>query len=250
MKRFVAAGLFYLLTLTCIGGAVAADLPQAPPPQAAAYVPPPVYNWSGPYIGLNAGYAWGSGDATLGVSGNFISNWTSSGSGSGINGAIAGGQIGFNWQVNSFVLGVEADADWSGQELNQTIICGFACAATESLKISALGTARARVGFAIDRTLLYATGGGAWASMQFNGVSPVAIVNLSDDRFGWTVGGGVEYGVTDWLSLRAEYLFVEVNGFSASAAIPAGLGGGTLTGTLNLRDSIARAGIDFRFPIH
>lgn len=246
--KFIA-GLF--CALACSSAAVAADLPQAaPPPQTPVVVPLQAYNWSGPYIGLNAGYGWGSGDGTLGVSSNFISNWLSTGSGSGINGGLGGGQIGFNWQQQSVVLGVEVDGDWSGQQLDQTIICGFGCVASETLKVQAIGTARARVGVAFDRVLLYATGGGAWANIQFNGTSPVATVNLSDNRFGWVAGGGIEYGVTDWVSLRAEYLFTEINGFTASAAIPAGLGGGTLTGTANLRDSIVRAGIDFRLPIH
>ena len=108
MKRFMIAGLLPLLFL---GSASAADLPQAPPPQApAAYIPivAPVYNWAGFYLGINGGWGFGTAKWTaIGVGA------TATGSDSA-NGGVIGGTLGANWQAGAFVLGAEADFDYSG----------------------------------------------------------------------------------------------------------------------------------------
>ena len=113
MKRMLFAGALSLFAATLVAAtsaAWAADLPSAPPPQAPArYVPAvaPVYNWSGIYIGINGGYAFGSTD------------WSSPGAGIvgtgtfNTNGGLVGGTAGFNFQSGQIVYGIEGDWDWA-----------------------------------------------------------------------------------------------------------------------------------------
>src|SRR5208282_4988529 len=103
MKRILLAGAF---ALAAGGQALAADLPQPgpPPPRAPATyvpVPAPAFSWSGIYVGINGGYAFGTGDFSSGASV------------SGVNGFLAGGTIGANYQWGRFVLGIEGDGDWT-----------------------------------------------------------------------------------------------------------------------------------------
>ena len=144
--------------------------------------------WTGLYFGANAGYGWGqySSNITftgLGASGltNPVPGFGPAGIAGGIiavggptelsgtriigsgspSGAIAGGQIGFNWQAGMFVFGAEIDGQWSGQENTFTVACGPRCSATESIKIRSLATGRGRFGLAFDWIMPYVTGGAA-----------------------------------------------------------------------------------------
>jgi outer membrane immunogenic protein len=166
MKRILVAGA---LALASAAPAFAADLPPpaAPPPRApVAYVPAiPTFTWTGFYIGLNTGYAFGQADgtSTLGTTGNFS-----------VSGAMAGLTLGGNYQIGQFVVGGETDIDW--QNVRGSLVgggCSFippvgppaipgSCDAASNW----VGTLRARVGFAMDRVLLYATGGAAYANIK------------------------------------------------------------------------------------
>ena len=144
--------------------ALAADLPPpaAPPPRApAAYIPAaPVFTWTGVYIGLNAGYAFGQ------------SNWTSPMGNTGyfnVSGALAGATIGGNYQIGQLVVGVEGDIDWQnvrGALRGGNCTLPGAVAASCASASNWVGTFRGRLGYAMDRVLLYATGGGAVANIK------------------------------------------------------------------------------------
>ncbi len=126
MRRILVAGALTLAiaTVAAIAPVVAADLPQAPPPapRAPVFVPAPVYNWSGIYVGINGGYGFGSSGLTT----------TGTALDSGCNFNLSGGkrrrQLGFNYQINQFVMGVEGDFDWAGPSQCSTSngICGGA----------------------------------------------------------------------------------------------------------------------------
>ena len=231
------------------GSAFAADLPPSPPPRApAVYVPAvlPVYNWSGFYIGINGGWGWASGTITDTVTSGPLAGLTGTSSGN-INGGIFGGQIGANYQIDYLALGIEGDWDWSGQQRTDTFGCGVGCTVSENIKIGWIATIRGRIGYAMDRVLLYATGGGAFTHTSDNvtatGIG--TIFNASSTNPGWTIGAGAEWAFAQNWTARVEYLYVATN-VSQSGAIP--VVGGTITETGNVRDNLIRAGVNFKFP--
>jgi outer membrane immunogenic protein len=244
--------------LAALGGLLAAsrvafgaDIIPGPAPMPLPAVPFP-YNWSGIYIGGNGGYGWASATGTASISGGFLNGASASTSGSG-NGGIAGGQLGFNWQINQLVLGVEGDMQWSGQSTttNSPSCFGF-CTITETAGINWFGTARARAGVAFDRMLLCGTGGVAWAnwndSVSASGLGVTAnLVSLSATSIGWTAGAGIEVSITPYLSARVEYLFMDFS--SARTSAPINFFGGTATETVTIKDNVARAGLNFRLPV-
>lgn len=186
---------------------LAADLPRysGPPPYVANFG---IYNWSGAYIGLNAGYAWGSGTNLAGDPAGF-----------------AGGlQGGYNWQTGQFVFGLEADLQ--GSTADDTF---------GAYKFSNpwFGTVRGRGGVAINNVLLYLTAGVAYGgtSMSFGGF------NESHVHLGWTAGAGIEVGLAPNWSARAEALYMDL---AAQNYGLTGLGHGLETGIL-------RFGVNYRF---
>lgn len=192
MKKIIGAGIA-AATLMAALPALAADLPQAYPTKA----PPPVvavpaFSWTGFYLGANGGYGWGSGGD--GISELDPSGW------------LGGGQIGFNYQFgNNVVLGIEADMQASDFSDSYN---GLAPSGLVSSKLDYFGTARARVGYAFDNVLPYVTGGFAWGHNEVTNLAD----GLSSDNthMGWTVGGGVEYALTNNWTVKAEYLYMDL----------------------------------------
>jgi outer membrane immunogenic protein len=231
MRRVLFAGVFML---AAGGQALAADLPEPeapPPPRApATYIPvapPAFYNWSGVYFGINGGYGFGQSDWTGGV--------TSSGSFS-TDGFLVGGTLGGNYQMGAFVVGLEVDGDYSAVAGNLPTSFCLACAT----KTEWLGTARARVGYAFDRILLYVTGGGAYGNIEAiaNGVSN------NNSEFGWTGGAGIEAALAYNLTVKLEYLYVDLASGSCTTACGAPP---SATQSVSLTESLVRAGINYKF---
>lgn len=247
MKRILFAGAF---GLAVAGPALAADLPPAapPPPQApATYVPPPapVYNWAGIYIGLNGGYAFGNSEWSAASSfvgtGNF-----------NVSGGLVGGTIGANFQSGQFVFGVEGDVDWTGinSSLSSTTICGTGVTScTFQTSNDWLGTIRGRVGYAFDRVLIYGTAGGAFGDVKgtFSGTTATGPIGFSSDstEFGWTAGAGLEFAITENITAKAEYLFVDLSKGSASCS--AAICGTAFNIPVSFDASLVRAGLNFKF---
>ena len=141
------------------------------------------------------------------------------------SGAIAGGQIGFNWQAGMFVFGGEIDGQWSGQENTFSTVCGTGCTATESIKIRSLATGRGRLGLAFDWFMPYVTGGAAMVNGLNNltmtvGGTTASFAPLSHTTLGWTAGAGVEVALWSNWSAKLEYLYVSANGATKLAPIP------------------------------
>jgi outer membrane immunogenic protein len=186
------------------------------------------YNWTGIYLGVNAGYAWGQQDPFNVITDRFDSLSTDL-SGSGVVGGTAGAQI----QVAHVLLGVEADLDWSnlsGSAQQTPTIFRVPLPFTVNLttKVPWISTARLRVGYAQQNWLFYATGGvavlgnetdlttiagapcgTAVAALGFPG-GPGGQLDCSGTkkRIGGTAGAGVEYGLNQYWSVKAEYLYV------------------------------------------
>jgi outer membrane immunogenic protein len=189
-------------TLALVGVAAAADLPVTPPPV-------PVFTWTGVYLGGQIGYAWAKDNGNLWnygplggtvVPAAFVSSATSP------DGVIGGAHIGYNWQVNQWVLGLEGDVD--GTSLRKTILPVSYVSSTTNLFVQ--GAILGRVGYAFDHLLLYATGGGTYGAIHntYNVLNSLGQVgSFQTARSGWTVGGGLEYAVNNNWSVRAEYRY-------------------------------------------
>ncbi len=232
MKRILFAAA---LALAAGGQAFAADLPQPPPPP---YIPPPVpvFSWTGIYIGVNGGYAFGD------------SNWSSPGLASTGNfstdGGLIGGTIGGNYQWGQFVLGIEGDGDW--QNLSGTTSNGSCAVFACTTQSDWLATVRGRAGFAWDRILFYGTGGAAFGNVQ---ASAGNLAFSSSTQTGWAAGAGIEAAISPNWTVKVEYLYVDLGsqscGFSNCGAYNAN-GGGVPT-NVSLTENIIRAGVNFKF---
>jgi len=196
MKIRLAIAAFLLTSTT----AFAADLaPQPAEPEAPVYVP---YNWTGFYAGVHLGVV-GAGDikATNQVTGASVKfNDTN---------FIGGGHLGYNYEFpQGFVIGLEGDFDYTGLSKTQNF-AGPTFTESDKFKSDWQASIRARAGYAFDRVMPYVTGGVAFANEKFtvsgfNTVTGSFGGSKSDTRTGWTVGGGVEYAMTDNILLRAE----------------------------------------------
>jgi outer membrane immunogenic protein len=197
------------------GTAFAADLPtRAPPP---VYVPPvPIFTWTGFYVGGDIGYAWGTVNANAGDSlGDFRSLSFSD------SGVIGGGHVGYNLQLSQWVIGLEGDVDGSSLKksasgdlvvpalLQQGVFFNGIIPATVNTSLDIQGSIRGRLGYAWDRVLLFATGGASFGGFKTTLETPFAFASRQNTRVGWTVGGGLEYAVTNNWSLRAEYRYTK-----------------------------------------
>jgi outer membrane immunogenic protein len=211
--------------------AIAADLPSRQP--APVYLPPvPIFTWTGVYLGGQIGYAWGrdkTNFTTIDPDRTFFPADTSP------QGVIGGAHIGYNLQISQWVIGLEGSVD--GASMSKTVSLGGQPGflhlghppLTVDTRAEIQGSIRARAGIAFDRVLLFATGGAAFTGIKNNywlGAPFFLSENISKTRAGWTVGGGVEYAVTNNWSVRAEYRYSDFGRFTdfpfvALASLPA-----------------------------
>lgn len=240
--------------------ALAADLPsRAPPP---VYLPPaPIFSWTGIYVGGQVGYGWTSGnnnftgfDPAFG-GGTFLA----SSIGGTPNGVIGGGNVGYNYQINQFVLGLEGDVN--GTSISNTGAAGFAdgTVVTAHTNADIQGSIRGKVGLAWDRALIYATGGVAFGGFNTDvSVANAALGifgngNVSTTRVGWTVGGGVQYAVTNNWSVFAEYRYtnwgsINTGPFGGAALGPV-LAPATFSGSRTINQNQVQVGFDYKFDL-
>jgi outer membrane immunogenic protein len=164
--------------------------------QAADVIEEAVFDWTGLYAGLNAGYAFGGNDDVGYLPGANAGSLE-------INGMFGGAQVGYNYQVDNIVMGVEGDFQFSGIS-DEDSNGGY----DSSNDNNYFGTLRARAGFAADRALFYVTGGLAYGGFDYEVNAPVG-PDISEDysTWGYTVGGGVEYAFDESWSMKLEYLY-------------------------------------------
>ncbi|MCB5175503.1 outer membrane protein [Microvirga lenta] len=183
--------------------AQAADLPSRYSP-APAYNAMPVFTWTGFYVGANVGYGWNTGtsryyDPAFGYVGSGRSG-----------GFVGGGQAGYNYQLGMFVLGAETDIQYAAVG-NKGASYGTVYYSGNSDGF--FGTIRARIGVAFDRALVYGTGGFAYGDVGGNRAhDPVLGYHRGNStNGGWTLGGGVEYAVSNNISAKVEGLYVNLD---------------------------------------
>ena len=260
--RLLALGSVAALALG-ISGALAADIPARGPAIAPAPVIfAPAFTWTGFYVGLNGGY--GGSKFEYPYNGEICSrdDCVPYGGKPSITsgGGLFGGQIGYNWQFgNGFVLGAEADYQWSNIEGKVNIngaISDLSAELAAGSEITSFGTVRARLGYGWDRTLLYVTGGWAYGRVKSGGaISLCGDADCFDGSLskrssgsGWTLGAGLEYAITNNLSFKTEYLYVDLGKKSLySATYDLGRIDATAALDVDTRFHVVRAGLNWRF---
>jgi len=221
-RKLIVAALIALAS-----PAAAADLPvPVTPVPVPYYAPVKSYNWSSIYIGGNAGFGFATASVTDGFD-------TINEDG---NGFVAGGQIGGNYQIGAIVLGIEGDFDWSNQSHTTTL---FGITAKQS--IDWIGTVRGRFGYAYDRWMFYVTAGGGEGKASTTLSDCCGSITASKTHSLWTAGVGIEYGITDYLTARIEYLYLNTGDINLAT-----INGFAITG--KVQDNLIRAGLNVRLP--
>lgn len=220
MRGFTALKLASLLLLAVPLNAYAADLPLKAPPAPVVTV----YNWTGFYVGGNVGGKWDDQDSPItlgaipGVTDLRFATPNTLPFGGRNSSVIGGGQVGYNWQFGSWVLGVEGDADAQALRHRTTVLTtgtppGFVAGDTFDSKSDWQASARLRVGYAWGPWLAYVTGGAAFTNVRLStnfvpGANPVAFpasaASDSQTLVGGTIGGGLEYMISRNLSIGVE----------------------------------------------
>jgi outer membrane immunogenic protein len=257
-KRFVGCGLAVLGAAVLFGQAQAADLPVKVPPLV---VPPPVMSWTGFYVGVNGGFGGDKVEYPFTIGGipsfnvgNIALPGVAGVSGSASvtsSGFFGGGQIGYNFQfAPSWVVGVETDfqgSDIKG-ELNLSVNTA-GVSATAGTKLDWFGTVRGRFGYLVTPSaLVYATGGWAYGqtttSLSAGALGASVSASFDHDKSGWTLGGGLEYALTNSLTFKTEYLYMDLGTDNITSGALLGIPYSIEeTTTVHL----VRAGLNFRF---
>jgi outer membrane immunogenic protein len=212
MKSFALLAAVAALSTT---SALGADLGVINTTAPSAYMEPAGFNWTGFYVGLNGGYGWAD-------YGGFTQP----------EGGFGGIQAGYNYDFGGLVLGLEADLQLAA--LREDIVFGDP-GVSGYIGLDYFGTVRARAGLALDRLMPYVTGGLAYSRaavrVNNNGVE----LESTDDFVGFAVGGGLEYSVTNNVSVKGEYLY-------------ANFGEGNLDGAdYDLTAHAVRVGLNYKF---
>lgn len=201
MKKFLL-GTVGLVALGIAAPASAADLAARPYTKAPPPVIAPIYDWTGFYIGANGG--WGESRNCWGivpVAGAVIPDGCISRSG-----GLLGGQVGYRWQANQFVFGLEAQGDWAN--LRGSHISVFDPAFTTGVNVNGLGLFTGQIGYAWNAALLYLKGGAAVTSNSAfinTTLGGLGIASASSTRWGGAVGVGFEYGFAPNWTAGVEY---------------------------------------------
>jgi opacity protein-like surface antigen len=205
--------------------------------------PPPMYAWSGPYVGAHFGGAFtiedaGIGDALLGFPQT---------NGMDSSGALGGFQLGYNWQIAPhWLAGVEGEISWSSVEARTNFISTTTAVSLSSDHNKSYDTLTGRIGYVDGPLLTYVKAGGAWAGIEYvlnaaGAVNGAATINTT--RSGWTIGAGIEYKLSPAWSAKAEYSFLDfgTDTIGSNLLVP----GDSLTVTNKVHE--VKAGVNYHF---
>jgi len=260
MKKFFLISVA-ALTVGATAPSQAADLPVKAAPVAVVAA----YNWTGWYVGANAGYAWGKSDVITHVdgAGTFYNpanippinaNGASSVNPKGFTGGI---QAGYNLQFGSLVTGFEVDFNYFGVKASRSVSAAYLANPTtgytinQEVKADWLLTARPRVGVAVNNWLFYLTGGLAVTNVKYTNSYVETFYpsaqngSVSKTKLGWTAGLGTEYALLNTWSVKAEYLYAGFGSVSSNVPIVApGSQTAPFSNSANLKEHIVRFGIN------
>jgi outer membrane immunogenic protein len=203
-KLLMAAGAL----LATVAPVLAGDMPYRrnyqPAPSPAA-----LFNWTGFYVGANAGYAWGSA------------------AGGNPSGVIGGFTTGYNYQFQpNAVLGFETDITFSNADDSHN---------GRKFESDYIGTLRARLGYSVGNVMFYGTGGAAYGKGELTAGG----LTSEETQWGWTIGAGVEAMLTQNVSAKFEYLYVDLGNKSYA----------TIGGPVNVdyTTNLLRGGVNYKF---
>lgn len=208
MKKFLL-GAVSLVALGIAAPASAADLAARTNYTKAPAVFAPVYDWSGFYVGLNAGGGWSHNCWDLNsVAGIAVVPAVAEGCHSA-TGAMAGAQVGYRWQSANWVFGVEAQGDWASLTgSNQSSPAALTSVITNQTKVDAIGLFTGQVGYTWNNVLWYVKGGAAVTDNKYSGLLTglgITVDTASGSRWGGAVGTGLEFGFAPQWSVALEY---------------------------------------------
>ena len=261
MNRILLAGVgLAILSVS----AHAADLANRRSQPLAPIAVAPAFTWTGIYAGVNAGYGW-SGSDRSNFSGNpaalaFVNAGTLPlGYSSKKSGFVGGGQLGYNYQVGQFVMGVETDIQYIGAKKTATFVLPNGTNGSFKQDSSYLGTLRGRLGFTpVDRLLVYGTAGLAYGNTGVSGGltapslagAPQWYGTKSETKVGWTAGAGIEYALTNNITTKLEYLYYDLgkSDTALGAVNAAAIASGAVPGIRSEnKGQLVRAGLNYKF---
>jgi outer membrane immunogenic protein len=241
-KLLVAAAALAATSL----GAQAADMPVKAPIRA----PAPLWEWTGCYIGIEGGGNWGR-TSNIDITAPFVGIPVTNAY--NLSGGLVGGTGGCNYQIQQWVIGIEGDVSWTNKSGVNNEIAPFNTTATFAVDERWFDTLRGRIGMkfgASNSFLLYATAGGAFASVRATTCLPgVFCTSTTNTMTGWTAGGGAEWAFLpavptphNWWSLKVEYLYADLGSkdFNQDPTL-------TTSKKISLIDHILRAGLNWHF---
>jgi opacity protein-like surface antigen len=210
-------------------------------------------NWTGFYIGGHLGGGksddrWSdpfpSGPSIFGGT-----NVAGFGDTTRATGPLGGGQIGANWQIAQWVLGVQGDLSGADMRGENTCFSGLGGTNCQHI-INSIGTVAGRIGFAWDRSLLFAKAGGAWTNTTYNLLATSNMANLGSGSTGmtstgWVIGGGLEYALTDHWTTQFEYEHIGMG--SNTVAFPTVAVVNTQNISVKQSIDIVKLGVNYKF---
>jgi outer membrane immunogenic protein len=247
--------------------AFAADLSMRPYSKAPLYAES-IYNWTGFYVGGNVGYSLGSSSNTETISnsltGAIVATTTSR---DNVNGVIGGGQLGYNWQMSRWVVGLEGDFEGSRERGSTRLVCPGCgdgpsdITSTLTQRLNWFGTVRGRAGVLVTPSvLLYGTGGlavgeldtaGSISGPTVQGPGTAVFPRLDSTRVGWTAGAGIEGRIGGNWTAKLEYLYMDLGTVSfgplaTTLLVPVRTNAGASYSS-HFTDNMLRVGVNYIF---
>lgn len=250
--------IFGIVLATALAGPVlAADMTM--PLKAPSYAP--AFSWTGTYVGANVGGIWGKFDVNPTTTNNLTGAVGAPGAMSINNSSLIGGfQAGYNWQIGQWVLGLEQDYQFTGLKQTATFAAPaglFLAGDSLAVKTDYLAATRAKLGMTWDRALIYAAGGletgefDVTSTYVARGAGGSPVLGFTDSNklhFGFNVGAGIDYAVTNNVFIGVEYRYLDLGKetYNLGAITPAGGAAQTVSSSVGLTASEVTARLNFK----
>ena len=205
LKRTAIAAAVSLLSSSAFAADIASPVEEVTP----------IFSWTGAYVGLNVGFGGGKAKHPINLSDGAGTTFLDGSANLTSSGFLGGVQAGYNYQIDQWVVGVEADFQGSGIKgegsFSADIPGGPSFDAKAGTRLDWYGTVRGRAGvLATDRFLVYATGGLAYGRTKSYLKADGDELSAKKTKAGWTIGAGAEYALTDNVSFKTEYLYTDL----------------------------------------